>query len=132
MGLVLGPIPPSVRAVVVQLIAQGCCHPPNADERLNGLMLTGGPTGCSYLDADGEVWNWSFWDNDESVERVPDGMMKIGLIAIAAERFPELAVWLPARPAKASDCKVCKMTGSLQPLSPIQCPECSGLGWLIA
>src|ERR1700722_19606751 len=131
MRLVLGPMPLGIRAVVARLIAEGRCQPPNTDERLNGLLLTGGPSGCSYLDADGEVWHLSFWDNDETVEQVPDGTLKISLIAIAAKRFPELTGWLPSRPTNASDCQVCKMTGWLQPPLPkIQCPECFGLGWL--
>jgi len=115
-------------------MAEGRLDPPNADERLNGLFLTGGPGGGSYLDADGEVWNWflSFNDNEgDSVERVPDGPMKVGLVAIAAERMPELAEWLPRRPAMAVDCEACKGTGWMRaPLQQIQCSDCFGMGWL--
>jgi hypothetical protein len=100
----------------------------DADERLNGFCLTGGPTGCSYLDADGEVWNW-WWD--DTVERVPDGSLKVGLVAIAAERVPGLAGWLPRRPAGAADCRACRASGWLRPPLPrVQCPECYGMGWL--
>jgi hypothetical protein len=128
MALVLGPIPAMVQAVVRRLIAESP-HPPDRDERLNGFCLTGGPTGCSYLDESGEVWNWCAWD--ESVERVQDGPDKVGLVVIAAERVPELAEWLPRRPFDALDCQMCGGSRSLPPpWNLVQCPECSGLGWL--
>jgi hypothetical protein len=127
----LGPMPARVRATVRRLIAVGRPDPPNADERINGLLLTAGPCGASYLDADGEVWNCSFWEENDSVEDVPDGPTKVGLIAIAAERIPELSEWLPRRPTAAKDCKLCDARGSLQPpWQDIQCPECSGMGWV--
>ena len=129
MDLSLGQMPPDVRVAVQRLIAEA--RSDHADERLNGLLLTGGPGGCSYLGADGEVWNWTPWYDQETVERVPDGPMKVGLVAIAAERLPELREWLPRRPANASDCRVCGATGWLRPPLPkIQCPECFGMGWL--
>jgi hypothetical protein len=131
MALLLGPMPASVRTAVQRLIAADRRHPPHADERLNGLLLTGGPGGCSYLDADGEVWNRFFWSEHESVEHVPDGPLKVGLVAIAAERLPALAEWLPRRPSRAVDCAVCNATGWLQPPNPpVQCPKCHGMGWL--
>jgi hypothetical protein len=129
MSISLGPMPPAIRVVVSRLVAEAGQGPREADERLEGFFLTGGPTGCSYLDADGEVWNWCAWD--ESIERVQDGPLKVSLVAIAAERVPELADWLPHRPPSASDCHVCKKTGWLPPpYSHIQCPECFGMGWL--
>jgi hypothetical protein len=111
--LSLGPMPDAVRALVRRLVADsGESH---------GFLLTGGPGGCSYLDADGRVWNWSAWD--ETVEPVPDGPLKVGLVAIAAERVPGLAEWLPARPPGAADCQACRGSGWLQPPLPrVQCP----------
>jgi hypothetical protein len=130
MALLLGPIPPGVRSFVVQAVAEARANSPNADEGLNGLLLAGGPGGCSFLDADGEVWNRTYWDNLESVEQVLDGPTKVGLIAIAAERIPALAEWLPRRPENAPDCQVCNKTGwLLPPLPRLQCPECFGMGW---
>lgn len=126
-------MPEAIRAVVKRLVADARPVLPDRDERLNGFLLTGGPGGASYIDADGEVWNWFYdWDGSgELVERVPDGPKKIGLVAIAAERVPELAAWLPARPPAAKECGVCKGTCHLPaPASWIQCPECNGLGWL--
>ena len=121
--LLLGPIPDAVRSLARQLST-------DRGERL-GFLLTGGPAGCSYLDADGQVWNWSAWD--ESVELVPDGPLKVGLVAIAAEREPGLAAWLPSRPPGASDCGPCQRSGWLPPPWPrVQCPECNGMGWVQA
>ena len=134
MALLLGPIPEAVSIVVRRLVAQGRPDQPHADERLNGYMLTGGPGGASYVDSDGEVWNWSYdWNGSgETIEHVPDGPMKVGLVAIAAERVPELAAWLPKRPPGAADCKPCRGSGRLPPPLPwIQCPECQGMGWVV-
>jgi len=131
MSLTLGPMPANVRAVVAGLVADAQQALREVKNRLIGFLLTGGPGGCSYLDADGEVWNWDAWD--DSVHLVEDGPLKVGLIAIAAERVPALMEWLPRRPADASDCQMCNKTGWLQPPLPrIQCPECFGVGWLSA
>ena len=132
MVLRLGPIPPSVRGTVRRLSAAGRPDPPNPDERLNGLLITGGPGGECYLDAEGEAWNrrYGLNDHDESVAHIPDGPMKVGLVAVAAERFPELAEWLPRRPATALDCPTCQASGSLPPpWHQVQCPHCFGMGW---
>jgi hypothetical protein len=128
--LLLGPIPDAVRDVVRRLVAEARPEHPYADERLNGYALTGGPSGACFIDADGEVWNCHWSDLGETVEHVPDGPMKVGLIAIAAERVPELAAWLPKRPADAAQCKTCSGSGHLPPpIAWIQCPECHGMGW---
>jgi hypothetical protein len=120
-------MPDAVRHIVRRLIVETRPERPEADERLNGFLLTGGPTGCSYLEADGEVWNWSVWD--ESIESVPDGPLKVALVAIAVKRVPELAAWLPARPSGATDCRPCQGSGWIPPpLNPLQCPECFGMG----
>jgi hypothetical protein len=127
--LSLGPMPEAVRAVVRRLIAEARTEQSGPDDRLTGLLLTGGPAGCTFLDADGEAWDWCAWD--ESVERVPDSPRKVGLIAIAAERVPELAAWLPRRPPGAADCQPCCGSGWLPaPWPRVQCPECNGMGWV--
>jgi hypothetical protein len=126
-------MPEAVQTVVRRLVADARTERPEADERLNGFLLTGGPGGASYIDVAGEVWNWFCdWDGSgEIVERVPDGPMKVGLIVIAAERVPELAAWLPSRPSGASDCGPCQGSGWLVPTLPrVLCPECNGMGWL--
>ena len=131
MQILLGPIPASIRAVVRQLIVESR-FPREPDESLNRFLLTGGPTGCSYLNEQGDVWNWCAWD--DSIEPVPDGPRKVGLIVIGAERVPELKEWLPKRPAEASDCQLCAGTGWLRlPSSKatILCMDCQGLGWLL-
>ena len=129
MALALGSMPISVQIIVTRLVAEAQLRPREVAERPNGFLLTGGPGGCSYLDADGEVWDFCLWD--DSIPRVENGPRKVSLIAIAAERVPELAAWLPSRPAGASDCMACMKTGWLQPPLPrIQCPRCFGMGWL--
>jgi hypothetical protein len=129
MALTLGPMPERVREAVARLIVERRPNPPEADERLNGLFLSGGPTGCDYLTADGNAWSWDAWDN--TVARIDDGPQKIAVIAIAAKRIPELAEWLPRRPPAARDCPTCHGTGRLLPPWPrhLQCSDCHGLGW---
>jgi hypothetical protein len=124
-------MPEAVRRAVQWRIAQtDLSERPEGDEWLSGLFLAGGPGGCSYLEAGGVVWNWSAWD--ESIELVPDGPVKVAVVALAAKRLPELEAWLPARPSEASDCQPCQGSGSLPPrLNRLQCPECLGLGWVL-
>jgi hypothetical protein len=130
MPISLGPMTPHLRVVVSRWIEEGRrTHPRRTEEAINALFVTGGPAGCSYLDADGEVWNWDPWD--DSFSRVEDGPRKMGLIVIAADYLKELASWLPARPADASTCHVCRGCGWLPPPWPrVQHPACSGLGWV--
>lgn len=129
MSLSLGPMPPHVQSIVSRLVAEAQLRPREVESRPNAVLLTAGPGGCSYLDANGEVWSLNLFD--DTIDLVPDGPVKVGLIAIASERIPELADWLPRRPATASDCQLCNTTGWLQPPFPsVQCVECFGLGWL--
>lgn len=122
--LILGPMPDAVRRAVVMRIAEA-----DPADRLRGLFLGGGPGGCCYLDADGEVWNHCH--GDDSVESIPDGPVKVSVVALATEWIPELAGWLPARPPGASDCEPCHGSGRLPlPLSHLGCPQCAGMGWL--
>jgi hypothetical protein len=126
--LVVGPMPEVVRIAVRRLVDEARKERPGRDARL-GILLTGGPSGCSYLDADGEVWNWSAWD--EAIEPVPDGPLKVGLVAVAREELPELVAWLPRRPAGAATCALCAGGGWMLPPWPRhQCPSCWGLGWV--
>ncbi len=131
MALALGPMPERLREVVRRWIEEGRrTEPRRTKEVINALFITGGPGGCAYLDADGEVWNW--YDGDESPMRMEDGPRKVGVIVIATECFPELTEWLPQRPVEAVDCPTCAASGSLlPPLPPLQCPECHGLGWRV-
>jgi hypothetical protein len=101
MTLKLGPMPPAVREVVRRLVAQALAESQETDERLKGYFVCGGPGGCTYLDAEGEVWNHSFGfpEQPDEITLVPDGPQKVTAVAIAAERVPELAEWLPRRPA---------------------------------
>jgi len=58
-----------------------------ADERLNGFLLTGGPGGASYIDADGEV---SAVPQPHCPERLPLGS-RDSLRRVTAAWLPELA-----------------------------------------
>jgi hypothetical protein len=62
MALMLGPMPANVRLVVRRLVEEAQRGPREVEDRPNGFPLTGGPGGCSYLDADGEVWDFDFSD----------------------------------------------------------------------
>lgn len=124
-------MPTGLREVVSRWIADGrVSDRQGISGELNALFIYGGPAGCCYLDATGEVWSWNAWD--DVVIRLEDGPDKVGIIAIVAEWRPELAEWLPRRPSDASDCQQCAGRGWLLPPWPrIQCPECVGLGWVV-
>jgi hypothetical protein len=127
--LTLGRMPEAVGHAVQRLIEESRPEPPESDKRCNGLFLSGGPGGCSYLDTEGEVW-LSFFDG--SIEQLPDGPKKVAVVADAAGRIPALAAWLPIRPAGATDCQPCHGSGQLAPpLDKLQCPVCYGLGWVL-
>jgi hypothetical protein len=119
-------MPDGVRETVRKLVETARLEQSNPTSPFLGFLLWGGPGGADYLDAEGEVWSWSTWD--DMVERVADGPRKVGAVVIAAERVPELAEWLPRRPPAAMDCQVCNSSGRLHPR--LLCPECSGMGWL--
>ncbi|MCE9560773.1 MAG: hypothetical protein K8U57_01835 [Planctomycetes bacterium] len=128
MTLMLGPMPETVRATVRRLIESAGEPFVESDRRFVGFVLWGGPGGCDIIDADGEVWSSCAWSG--TTEHVPDGPRKVGAVAIAADREPGLALWLPQRPPSASDCGVCGGVGSWPQMNGVQCPECVGLGWL--
>jgi hypothetical protein len=128
MALSLGPMPENLRSIVRRWIEEGG----EIHDKVNALFIGGGPGGCSYLAADGEVWDWSVWD--DSISRVEDGPGKVLTIAVAADLRPELAEWLPRRPPSAADCLECAGRGWLPfpRLHPgLRCPQCSGLGWCV-
>ena len=144
MTLALGPMPERLREVVRRWIEEGRETPPHAISKItkiqpdgtelavNALFLVGGPSGSSCLDADGEIWNLDYFD--DSVTRLEDGPLKVGMISIASDHMPELAEWLPKRPPEALDCQPCAGSGRLpqpHPRVKWQCPACVGLGWVV-
>jgi len=129
VGLMLGPMPASVRVTVSKLVQAARGELSDANSRFLGYLLHGGPSSCDFLDADGEVWCWSAWD--DTVEHVPDGPRKVGAVAIAAKRIPALAAWFPIRPINAVDCNRCRAQGWLEIMTlRLLCPECHGMGWI--
>jgi hypothetical protein len=90
MGVSLGPMPAHLRDFVAHWIEEGhATDPANVEVSINARFLVGGPGGCCYLEADGEVWDW-FMD-DEGLVRAEDGPRKVSIIAYAIERIPALA-----------------------------------------
>src|SRR4051794_7983095 len=106
----LGPIPECLRETVRDWIEAGRhSEPRTTNDTVGGLFIYGGPVFCCYLDADGVIRTWDAFD--ESVAVVADGPVKVGIVAIAAEYYPELAAWLPRRPARAEGCGSCGGSG---------------------
>lgn len=131
MTVRLGPMPAHLCEIVRRWIENG----KEADShyiiepRISALLITGGGFGASYLDGNGELWDWFF--DDESPGRVRDESRKLLLALIAVECWPELAGWIPSRPTSATDCRKCRGTGKLT-LTPDfvdYCGACNGLGW---
>lgn len=128
--VVLGTITEEVRQSVQKLVDVARAKHMESDGPFRGILLWAGPGGAEYLDADGEMWGWSVFD--DSIEHVADGPRKVGGIVIAAESMPELSAWLPRRPMDAFDCQACMATGWLQPpRTRLLCPTCNGLGWVV-
>lgn len=127
----LGPLPPSLRRIVAGWIEAGrLTKPPATEEKIAAVFISGGPAAIFYLDADGEIWVLSL--GEEKFTRVGDGPDKLRIIVAAAEHRPELAEWLPRRPAGAHDCPQCAGGGWwLPPLPRIACDKCHGLGWSV-
>jgi hypothetical protein len=68
---------------------------------------------------------------DANAPLVPEQSAHARVVALiaAAERFPELAEIIPARPASATTCQDCEGEGKVLN-GMIRCGNCSGLGWL--
>ena len=70
------------------------------------------------------------WDVDgKQPLTVMQPMLVLGIIASAVERYPQLAGWLPQRPASARTCGTCGGKGHLAGMPNVVCNECFGLGW---
>jgi hypothetical protein len=124
-------MPAHLRGIVRQLIEdakrQDTSH---IEPSINALAVTGGAGGASFLDASGELWDW--FALDERPSKVKDEPRRLLLALIAVESWPELAGWIPRRPANAQNCKECGGTGKItwpDPLGWQFCQACNGLGW---
>jgi len=124
----LGPMPENLRVLVRRWIDEGWrSQLAVTSSGMEMLLITGGPGGSAFLDANGDVWQRSV-DQDEFT-RLDDGPFKIALIALAAEQRPEFKAWLPVRPPAATVCSTCDGSGHLPSNLRLQCHECFGLGW---
>jgi hypothetical protein len=124
----------SFRIVVAETIARWIGRgrgpdPPAVDPVVDALFIYGGPGGCCYLKASGEMLSWDAWE--DVVTTMEDGPDKVAIIVFAAEHRTELARWLPVREPNAKDCQTCGAKGWLPPpWARVLCPDCSGPGWL--
>jgi hypothetical protein len=96
----------------------------------SGVMIYGDIGGAAYIYADGRI-------EVEPADVVPgngwreDPDVIAAILVAAAKRRPALTELLPDRPAHASDCGVCGVTGwvHIGGLTTV-CGTCHGLGWL--
>lgn len=88
-----------------------------------------------FLRPDGEVFALDLFEAEAKPEIEKDVSVKITVINVATEWFPELKDLLPCRPDDAQDCPDCNGTGRLTINNyngqsvPIACPRCMTLGW---
>src|SRR3954462_8888817 len=95
-----------------------------------GVMIYGDIGGAAYIYADGRI-------EVEPADAVPGNAWRedpdviTAILVTAAKRRPALAELLPDRPAEASDCGVCGVSGwvHVAGLTTV-CGKCHGLGWL--
>jgi hypothetical protein len=88
--------------------------------------------GTLFLRPDGEILGC---DHDSDGPPVPqnDPAWRITALVVAAEKFPDLAVFLPDRPSLAVDCAACDGRGHItvpEIDKEFLCEKCCGLGWL--
>ena len=91
------------------------------------LPLYVGWTETAAIRSDGELVRWSTEDWPGSFEP-SDTWEKVALVK-GAERYPVLRRLIPARPADARDCEMCKGTGRFPQQPEIVC-RCGGVGWV--
>jgi hypothetical protein len=89
-----------------------------------------------FLRPDGELFAVDFSEAEPKSEIEKDIRIKITVINMAAEWFPELKDLLPCRPNDAQDCPDCNGTGRLRfndyygQSASVPCPRCMTLGWV--
>lgn len=102
-----------------------------ANHRMLPCMNT--PDGCTGIRADGEIV-FFLWEIPGDLQIETDPRLRNMAVFQGAQRFPELAILIPPRPADAITCGSCHGTGIPPDIPPkllhlIAC-YCGGLGWL--
>jgi hypothetical protein len=92
------------------------------------LPLYLGWTETIGLRADGEIVRWSTEGEYPGVQPVEDRYLWLSALVVGCQRYPQLRVLLPSRPAGAVDCR--HLSHPLFAEGKVLCPECCGLGWI--
>jgi len=80
-----------------------------------------------FLTSDGELFETELEPNE--ITRTTNSSAVICAIAIAARRFPELNIFIPAQPKESIVCPMCQGTKTFPTDKSVHCPVCAGLGW---
>jgi len=124
--VLLGPLPDHLREHIART-GMPVCWPEHSITR--GVVLCSFSGLVCVLDDNGAVWVYDA-GADPMVAELPDGPEKLVQIRAATRIWPELADWLPRRPAGAADCPKCAGRGWLSPpFLGRPCSSCLGLGW---
>jgi hypothetical protein len=97
-------------------------------ERL--LPLRSDLGGIAVLREDGAVLTKGWEEPEFAVEE--DRGLRVAALVEGAQKYPELVVLLPARPAAARQCPDCAGTGRLAMVKELGllCGTCAGIGWI--
>jgi hypothetical protein len=101
----------------------------DAARRFDALPLYEGWEGWALLTDQGEVLEAT----DEGATSPASEPLRTMYLVAGAEKYPELAALLPARPAASSVCAHCDGTGWVKLGTEggrFRCGECRALGWV--
>lgn len=112
----------------------------DGDERLDWVRLSVqrhrflplylGWTASFGIRSDGSLVRWEHDESLDSVHELTDEFWRRTALFQGLKRYPELRELIPARPATAVDCHVCKGTGGFLGRPELVC-ECGGAGWVV-
>jgi hypothetical protein len=69
-------------------------------------------------------------ESDVQTEREATTEERIAALVLGAEKWPQIAELLPARPTDAVDCSACRGAGMIPRPGGVICSKCHGLGWV--
>ena len=127
--------------IAARIEARIASMPPNEpyhidwEARQHGAIALMGTIGSVWLlRPDGELFDVDS-DWGKPLTPLPESL-HLTAIAVGCERYPWLRELLPARPANARDCTVCRGHGSIavpgSSCPGIICEACQALGWTSA